>query len=233
MHSPSLYDALGVPATASLSEIRAAYKALAFKCHPDINPSAGKAGHREFVAATEAFQILRDGAKRAEYDRVLAFQRATEALQAGKPWDASHGAGPTPWGWEGPPRPAGRAAQREPLDDVFEDILRRMGQPGYRASAEASARRGRSDAQRAAAAAAAWQEEKAAAAGEKARTARLRGRMEAARAVRHARTLRTLWQTHGGVARQDVAVAVAFLAGSVALAVQWKAYLAAPGERTP
>lgn len=130
MHSPSLYDALGVPATASLSEIRAAYKALAFKCHPDINPSAGKAGHREFVAATEAFQILRDGAKRAEYDRVLAFQRATEALQAGKPWDASHGAGPTPWGWEGPPRPAGRAAQREPLDDVFEDILRRMGQPG-------------------------------------------------------------------------------------------------------
>lgn len=105
--------------------------------------------------------------------------------------------------------------------------------PRYRASAEASARRGRSDAQRAAAAAAAWQEEKAAAAGEKARTARLRGRMEAARAVRHARTLRTLWQTHGGVARQDVAVAVAFLAGSVALAVQWKAYLAAPGERTP
>lgn len=71
----------------------------------------------------------------------------------------------------------------------------------------------------------AWKLEKEEAAAHKARSARLRQRAEASRAVRQAVVLRRFWQTHGGLARQDVAVAAAFLAGSVLLAFQWEAYL--------
>ncbi len=62
------YRLLGVARDASAPEIRRAYRRLARRHHPDVNP-ADDAGR--FVAITGAYQILSDPAARARYDRSL------------------------------------------------------------------------------------------------------------------------------------------------------------------
>ncbi len=62
------YQVLGVPRTASQDDIRLAYRRLAKKHHPDLNP--GNAGAEEhFKTASAANEILSDVSKRAQFDR--------------------------------------------------------------------------------------------------------------------------------------------------------------------
>ena len=62
------YEILGVPRDASAKEIKAAYRKLARKYHPDVNP--GDAGAEErFKSVAEAFAVLSDEERRAKYDR--------------------------------------------------------------------------------------------------------------------------------------------------------------------
>mgnify|MGYP002624045524 FL=1 len=62
------YEILGVERTASIAEIKKAYKKLALSNHPDRNPGDSEAVNR-FKEAAEAFEILSDTDKRARYDR--------------------------------------------------------------------------------------------------------------------------------------------------------------------
>jgi len=62
------YDILGVPRDASDEEIKKAYRRLAMKFHPDRNPDDPQAEVR-FKEAAEAYEVLRDPQKRAQYDR--------------------------------------------------------------------------------------------------------------------------------------------------------------------
>ena len=62
------YQTLGVPRTASDDEIKKAYRKLAMTYHPDRNNGA-KEAEEKFKAITEAYDVLRDGDKRALYDR--------------------------------------------------------------------------------------------------------------------------------------------------------------------
>lgn len=63
-----LYTVLGVNQDATADEIKAAYRKLAKKLHPDLNPSDAEAESR-FKAVAAAFDILGDPDKRAQYDR--------------------------------------------------------------------------------------------------------------------------------------------------------------------
>jgi len=63
-----LYEVLGVPRTASDSDIKKAYRALAKKTHPDVCPD-DKAAEEKFKDAANAYQVLSDKAMRATYDR--------------------------------------------------------------------------------------------------------------------------------------------------------------------
>ena len=61
------YQILGVPKTAKDAEIKSAYRKLARKYHPDLNPN-NKESERKFKEANEANEVLSDPEKRKKYD---------------------------------------------------------------------------------------------------------------------------------------------------------------------
>jgi molecular chaperone DnaJ len=62
------YEILGIARTASVAEIKTAYRKLAMKFHPDRNPG-DHAAEEKFKEAAEAYAILADAEKRSLYDR--------------------------------------------------------------------------------------------------------------------------------------------------------------------
>ena len=70
------YDTLGVKKTATADEIRKAYRKLSRENHPDVKPD-DKAASERFKKVQEAYGVLGDAEKRAQYDRFgPAFQQA-------------------------------------------------------------------------------------------------------------------------------------------------------------
>ncbi len=75
------YQILGVSRNADEKEIKSAFRKLARKYHPDVNPG-DKAAEEKFKQINEAYQVLSDPEKRAAYDRYgeqwQAYQRMRE-----------------------------------------------------------------------------------------------------------------------------------------------------------
>ena len=69
MGNKDYYEILGVDRKASLEEIKKAYRNLAKKYHPDLNPNNRKEAEEKFKEITEAYEVLSDPQKRAQYDR--------------------------------------------------------------------------------------------------------------------------------------------------------------------
>lgn len=70
MEFKDYYATLGVEPTAGDAEIKTAYRRLARKYHPDVSKEAG--AEDKFKAVNEAYEALRDPAKRAAYDQLKA-----------------------------------------------------------------------------------------------------------------------------------------------------------------
>jgi curved DNA-binding protein CbpA len=62
------YNVLGVKKDASQEDIQKAYRGLAKKLHPDLNPG-NKQAEEQFKAVAAAYDLLGDTEKRARYDR--------------------------------------------------------------------------------------------------------------------------------------------------------------------
>ena len=62
------YDVLGVSRSAPEAEIKRAYRKLARKLHPDVNPGDATA-QKKFQEVQEAYEVLQDAEKRKAYDR--------------------------------------------------------------------------------------------------------------------------------------------------------------------
>ena len=67
MAHPDFYKTLGVPRNASEEDIKKAYRKLARKYHPDLNPG-NKDSEAKFKEVTEANEVLSDAQKRRNYD---------------------------------------------------------------------------------------------------------------------------------------------------------------------
>jgi DnaJ-class molecular chaperone len=93
------YSTLGVAKTATAKELKQAYRKLARKHHPDVNPG-DKSAESKFKEINEAYEVLGDPGKRKKYDELGANWRAYE--QAGGPgygpqsgaWNVNTGGGP-------------------------------------------------------------------------------------------------------------------------------------------
>jgi curved DNA-binding protein len=86
------YKVLGVDRSASEKDIKTAYRKLARKYHPDVNPN-DKTAEEKFKEVSEAYEVLGDAEKRAKYD------------QYGQYWEQVRGGqqpgGQVPPEWEG------------------------------------------------------------------------------------------------------------------------------------
>lgn len=112
------YTILGVPKSASDEDIKKAYRALAKKFHPDLNPG-NKASEATFKDISQAYEQIGSSEARAQFDRgeideqqqARAHERSTyyQSQQAGGRYSQSFGQG-----FEGA--------------DIFEELLRRGGQ---------------------------------------------------------------------------------------------------------
>jgi DnaJ-class molecular chaperone len=117
------YKTLGIPEKAGEEEIRKAFRQLAFKFHPDKNIGHEKEAEEKFKDINEAYVVLSDPKKRAQYDMA----------RQGSPTGAAYGS------------PAGfQYSQQDIFRDAFnnkasaEDLNRMFAQAGLPGFSEQS-----------------------------------------------------------------------------------------------
>lgn len=122
MEFKDYYKALGVEPGASDADIKAAYRRLARKYHPDVSKEAG--AEERFKSINEAYEVLKDSGKRSAYDqlRVGGFRQGQDFRP------------PPGWDYQGPDLGGGGG-----FSDFFDSLFGGARTRGPRGSAGAGA----------------------------------------------------------------------------------------------
>ena len=121
------YETLGVKKSASAEDIRKAFRKLARKYHPDVNPG-DKAAEEKFKALSEANEVLSDPKKRKIYDQVGFYSDNIDPATAEAYARAGGGAGGFPGGGQGNARGQGANVDFGGFD--FSDMFENAGRGG-------------------------------------------------------------------------------------------------------
>jgi curved DNA-binding protein len=116
------YAILGVPKDATIEEIKKSYRKLARTYHPDMNPG-DKTAEEKFKDVGEAYEVLSDAGKRAQYDQYSRF------------WKKSGFQGATPGARSWGNRPSGRGddvdfSQFRDFNSFVDQLLNRRADSG-------------------------------------------------------------------------------------------------------
>jgi curved DNA-binding protein len=162
MEFKDYYATLGVPKTASAKEVKQAFRKMARKYHPDVNPG-DKSAEARFKEINEAYEVIGDPEKRKKYDELGSNWKMYEQAQHAGGAGASGGFDPRQWnpdfgggsGGQGSYRTMSPEEMRDlfgdedPFSDFFHAFFSGGGEPrmrgrGGRAGSRASgARQGR------------------------------------------------------------------------------------------
>lgn len=131
------YKILGVDQHATQDDIKKAYRKLARKLHPDLNPD-DKEAHKKFQELNEANEVLSDAEKRKKYDQYGKDWKHAEAYEQAKQQSHSSGAqnaGGNPFGGQNPFEGAYTGGAESFSSDDFSDFFSAMfGASGGRRS---------------------------------------------------------------------------------------------------
>ena len=131
------YETLGVKKSASAEDIRKAFRKLARKYHPDVNPG-DKAAEEKFKALSEANEVLSDPKKRKIYDQVGFYSDNIDPATAEAYARAGGGAGGFQGGGRGSARGQGVNVDFGGFD--FSDMFENAGREGRGAAGSGSFR---------------------------------------------------------------------------------------------
>ena len=120
MAKADYYDQLGVDRSASAAELKSAYRKLAKKFHPDVNPGDA-AAEQKFKDVSEAYEVLKDDQSRAAYD-----QLGHAAFEQGGGFGGQGGFGG-----------AGGFSGFGDIGDIFEEFFGGAGRAGRRGQRQA------------------------------------------------------------------------------------------------
>jgi molecular chaperone DnaJ/curved DNA-binding protein len=137
------YTVLGIARTASEKDIKTAYRKLARKHHPDVNPG-DKSAESLFKEIGEAYAVLSDPDKRRKYDRWgHDFEKIEQAQAAGgtyrRPGSRSAWSSTTPPGSSNGAPGGGVNFESEDLGGLFEQLFGRAGRTQVRNTARKGA----------------------------------------------------------------------------------------------
>ena len=119
MTEPNLYDVLGVARDASGAEIREAYRERARVAHPDRQSAGrigadGSGGGRSMADLNEAYRVLRDPGRRAQYDATLRNVGSAAPTSTRTAWSRSSDGSATEWFETTAPPPTGQRGAIHP-----------------------------------------------------------------------------------------------------------------------
>jgi molecular chaperone DnaJ len=142
MAGKDYYNILGVPRGAPDKDLKAAYRKLARKYHPDVNPG-DKSAEARFKEINEAYEVLSDADKRKKYDQYGSdFDNAEASRRAhdqARQQYANYGRGQG----GGSPFTTYETSDMGDLNEVFENLFKGFGgATGTRTGGRRAARRG-------------------------------------------------------------------------------------------
>ena len=135
------YTVLGVSRSASEKDIKTAYRKLARKHHPDVNPGDNKS-EAQFKEIGEAYSVLSDPEKRKKYDRWgHDWEKIEQAQAAGANFRGRPGSTSYTWNSAGGGAPGSYNFESEDLGGLFEQLFGRAA--GGRTRVRSAPRKGK------------------------------------------------------------------------------------------